>query len=85
MPWTPDALRRIVTVSGLLGVLLMVVGYWAIQQQAAATRIPGLLGFYGGVVLVIAAIVVWYRHVPPRPRPSEEPEEPEQFEHLEDE
>lgn len=73
MARSPEAWRRIVTVCGVLGVSLVVAGYTALHEMSRDYRTAGLLAFYGGFALVIAAIVLWYRCVPPRPPAPEEP------------
>jgi hypothetical protein len=73
---SPEQWRRIVYVSGAVGLLLMVIGLVSLPQPAGAYRTPALLAFYGGCALVLAAILIWYRYVPPRPPAPEEPEEP---------
>ncbi len=74
---SPEAWRRIVRISGVLGLVLVVAGYIALQEPSRSFRTPGLLSFYGGFALVIATIVIWYRKVPPRPPVEEEPELPD--------
>lgn len=66
-----------VKLCGAAGLLLLIGGYTALQDAVYAYRSAALLAFYGGFALVIAAIVGWYRHVPPRPAAREEPEESE--------
>jgi hypothetical protein len=75
MSTSPEAWRRIVTISGAAGLILAFTGYIGLQQQSLAYRAPATLAFFGGFGLVIAAIVLWYRHVPPRPPAPEEQEE----------
>jgi hypothetical protein len=75
MTRSPEAWRRIVKVCGAVGLVLVAGGYVVLQDAARAYRTAGLLAFYGGFALVIAAIVGWYRHVPPRPPAREEVEE----------
>jgi len=75
MSTRPEAWRRIVTVSGAAGLILVFAGYIGLQQHSLAYRAPAALAFFGGLGLVIAAIVLWYRHVPPRPPAPEEHEE----------
>lgn len=86
MTWSPDAWRRIVRGCGLVGLVLAAGGYAALQQAAPSYRPAALLAFYAGFGLVIAAIVLWYRHVPPRPPvQEEEPEEIADTDHPEGE
>jgi hypothetical protein len=70
-----EQMRRLVRVSGALGLLLLLVGFLALPQPADAYRAPALLAFYGGLALLLTSIVLWYRYVPPRPPAPEEPEE----------
>jgi hypothetical protein len=72
---SPEAWRRIVRACGVVGLLLTAGGYVALQEAARAYHAAALIAFYGGFALVIAAIVLWYRHVPPRPPAREEPDE----------
>jgi hypothetical protein len=72
----PEQLRPLVKVGGALGLLLMVIGFFALPQPADAYRAPALLAFYGGLAFLFTSIVVWYRYVPPRPPPPEEAESP---------
>jgi hypothetical protein len=71
----PEQLRWLVKISGALGLLLMLIGFFALPQRAEAYRAPALLAFYGGLALLLASIILWYRYVPPRPPAPEEPEE----------
>ena len=73
MTRSPEIWRRIVQVSGALGLLLSIAGYVSLNPGTRYHTIA-LLAFYGGFALVIAAIIIWYRHVPPRPPAPEEPE-----------
>ena len=73
MTRSPETWRRIVQVFGGLGLLLTVAGYVSLNP-VARHHSAALVAFYGGFALVIAAIVIWYRHVPPRPPAPEEPE-----------
>jgi hypothetical protein len=75
MTRSPEAWRQIVRVCGGIGLLLAAGGYAALQEAAGAYRAAAMLAFYGGFTLVIAAIVLWYRYVPPRPPAREGPEE----------
>lgn len=75
---SPEAWRRIVKVCGAVGLLLLIGGYIALHDAARTYRTAALLAFYGGFALMIASIVVWYRHVPPRPPAREEPQEIEE-------
>jgi hypothetical protein len=74
MARTPDAWRRIVGVCGFVGLALTIAGFVTLQERMPVYRTPGVLSFYGGFALVITAIYLWYRHVPPRPPEAEEPE-----------
>ena len=75
MTRSPEQWRRIVRVCGVVGLLLAMGGYAALQESGRAYQTWGALAFYSGFALVIAAIVLWYRYVPPRPPAPEEPEE----------
>jgi hypothetical protein len=75
---SPDAWRRIVAAFGVTGLVLVAIGYWALHEGPRDWHTQGLLAFYGGLALAIAAIVIWYRFVPPRPPAPEDPE-PEHF------
>ena len=75
MTRNPAAWRRIVTVCGVLGLALTIAGFITLEEKLHGYRTPGLLSFYGGFTLLIAAIVLWYRYVPPRPPALDEPEE----------
>jgi len=72
---SPEAWRRIVRACGGGGMLALIAGYAALDQVSREYRPAALLAFYGGFGLVLAAIVLWYRHVPPRPPAPEEPGE----------
>jgi hypothetical protein len=74
MTHNPDTWRRFVKVSGALGLLLTIAGYVGLQQPVHSYGSVALVAFYGGFALVITALVIWYRHVPPRPPAPEEPE-----------
>jgi hypothetical protein len=74
MTRSPEMCWRIVQVTGALGILLTIAGYMGLQNAGPLYRSAALLAFYGGFALVIAAIIIWYRHVPPRPPAPEEPE-----------
>lgn len=81
MTRSPDAWRRLVTVSGAVGLLLVVLGYLALDEHTGAFNLLGRVAFFGGFALVIAAVVMWYRHVPPRrPEPEGPPEDEEPWE-----
>jgi hypothetical protein len=71
---SPDAWRRLVKVCGAVGLLLTVAGYVGLHESYHSYRAPALLAFYSGFAFLIAALVFWYRHVPPRPPAPEEPE-----------
>ena len=71
---SPEAWRRIVVICGVAGLILAGPGYWVFTYGPHAWHSPGLLAFYSGFALVIAAIVIWYRYVPPKPPAPEEPE-----------
>ena len=73
MTRSPETWRRIVQVTGGLGILLTITGYVSLNP-GSSYHSAALLAFYGGFALVIAAIIIWYRHVPPRPPAPEEPE-----------
>src|SRR5437899_5774212 len=75
MTRSPETWRHIVRVCGAAGLLLAIAGYAMLQDAGRFYRAPSLLAFYGGFALIIAAILLWYRHVPPRP-PAEEELEP---------
>ena len=75
MARSPDQWRRIVRVCGVVGLLLAAGGYAVLQEGDRAYRAWAALAFYSGFAFVIAAIVLWYRLVPPRPPASEEPAE----------
>lgn len=70
----PEAWRRLVRVGGVTGVFLVAAGYAALEGAPAAWRPAALVAFYGGFALAVAAAVLWYRYVPPRPPAPEEPE-----------
>ena len=74
MARSPEMWWRIVQVSGALGILLNIAGYVGLQNAGPLYRSAALLAFYGGFALLIAAIIIWYRRVPPRPPAPEEPE-----------
>jgi hypothetical protein len=75
MARSPDAWRRFVKVGTILGLMLMISGYTGLEYPVPSYRSAALVAFYGGIVLVVAAVVIWYRHVPPHPPAPEEPEE----------
>ena len=75
MSRSPEAWRRIVRVCGAVGLLLTAGGYAGLQEATRAYHVAAVLAFYGCFALVIAAIVLWYRYVPPRPPAREEPDE----------
>jgi hypothetical protein len=75
MTRSPEQWRLIVRVCGVIGLLLAASGYAVLQEGAPAYRTWAALAFYSGFAFVIAAIVLWYRHVPPRPPAREELEE----------
>lgn len=55
------------------GVVLLVAGYIAVSAASAAPGVFTALGrvaFYGGLVLLVAGVVIWLRR-PPRPDPAE--------------
>jgi hypothetical protein len=70
---SPDAWRRIVRVCGVVGLALTIAGLVILQGKAPVHRTPGVLAFYSGFALVITAIYLWYRYVPPRPPAPEDP------------
>jgi hypothetical protein len=74
MARTPEAWRRIVRVCGVIGLTLTIAGFLALQERPPVHRTSGMLAFYFGFALIIAAIYLWYRYVPPRPPAPEEPE-----------
>jgi hypothetical protein len=74
MIYGPETSWRFVKVSGVLGLLLIVVGYIGLQKPGHPYHAAAMLAFFGGFALMIAAVVIWYRHVPPRPPAPEEPE-----------
>ena len=71
MARSPEMWWRIVQLSGGLGILLTITGYASLNPRASYHS-AALLAFYGGFALVIAAIFIWYRYVPPRPPAPEE-------------
>jgi drug/metabolite transporter (DMT)-like permease len=73
MTRSSESWRRIAQVSGALGLLLTIAGYVSLNP-GAKYHTAALLAFYGGFALVLSAIIIWYRHVPPRPPAPEEPE-----------
>lgn len=79
----PEQLRRLVKIGGASGLLLMLIGFFALPQPADVYRAPALLAFYGGLALLLLSIIAWYRYVPPRPPVPEEPEEFAQDEETE--
>ncbi len=71
----PKGWRRIVAGCAGAGLALMIGGYWAISSLTPLYRPPALVAFYGGFALLVAAVVLWYRYVPPRPPEPEGPPE----------
>jgi hypothetical protein len=79
MARSPDTWRRFFKVGAILGLMLMISGYTGLEYPGPSYRSAALVAFYGGIFLVTAAVVIWYRYVPPRPPALEEPEESHEF------